>query len=93
MRQYAGVAERQTRWIQNPFWVTPKYGFDPRGPHLVLKRLTKKECEVIEMTPIEKKAKMVRLEGRISLLEKKGAQNTNIVKALKRDLRNLQNKA
>ena len=41
------------------------------------------------MTPIEKKAKITRLEGRISLLEMKGAQNTNIVKALKRDLRKL----
>lgn len=41
------------------------------------------------MTPIEKKAKVARLEGRISLLERKGAQNANIVKALKRDLKNL----
>lgn len=41
------------------------------------------------MTPIEKKAKVARLESRISLLERKGAQNANIVKALKRDLKNL----
>ena len=65
------------------------WGFKSPLPYLVLKRLMKKECEVMIMTPIEKKAKVARLESRISLLERKGAQNANIVKALKRDLKNL----
>ena len=41
------------------------------------------------MTELEKKAKKMRLENRISLLESRGEYNRRLVNALKRELRNM----